>query len=164
MLSMCLHGNPLPYGEHMTSPLDDAEMAQWIAWKRANDAVTAAVAQEIQSASALSVPDFSILSRVIENGGGRMPQQELGLMLGWQRARLSRQLSRMADRGLLIREDGPAGRRFVVATDAGRTALEAARPAHARAVRRALLRHATTERAAFWSTVHAIADPAGGGR
>ncbi|NEB74692.1 MarR family transcriptional regulator [Streptomyces sp. SID14478] len=143
----------------MTSPLDDAEMAQWIAWKRANDTVTAAVSNEIHAASALSVPDFSILSRVIENGGGRMPQQELGLMLDWQRARLSRQLSRMAERGLVTREDGPAGRRVIIATADGRSALAAARPAHARAVRRALLSHTASHRADFWSAVHAIADP-----
>ncbi|MFE2883760.1 MarR family winged helix-turn-helix transcriptional regulator [Streptomyces sp. NPDC059272] len=145
----------------MTSPpLDDSEMAHWIAWKQANDAVAAAVAREILDASALSVPDFSVLSRVIENGGGRMPQQELGLMLGWQRARLSRQLSRMADRGLLTRENGPAGRRVIVATDAGRDALATARPAHARAVRRALLSPAAGDRKTFWTAVQAIADPA----
>ncbi|MER7924215.1 MULTISPECIES: MarR family transcriptional regulator [unclassified Streptomyces] len=144
----------------MTTPLDDAEMAQWVAWKRANDAVSAAVASEIHSASGLSVPDFSVLSRVIENGGGRMPQQELGLMLDWQRARLSRQLSRMEERGLLAREDGPGGRRVITATDAGRSTLAAARPAHARAVRRALLSQATANGEAFWTAVHAIADGA----
>ncbi|MFF2385570.1 MarR family transcriptional regulator [Streptomyces sp. NPDC058108] len=101
--------------------------------------MTTAVAREILAASDLSVPDFSILSRVRESGAGRMPQHDLAVILDWQRARLSRQLSRMVDRGLLVREDGRAGRRLVVATDAGREALEAARPAHARAVRRVLL-------------------------
>jgi DNA-binding MarR family transcriptional regulator len=144
----------------MTAPLDDAEMAQWLAWKQANDAVTTAVATDIHDASNLSVPDFSILSRVIEDGAGHMPQQELGLMLGWQRARLSRQLSRMAERGLLTREDGPAGRRVIIATDAGRAALAAARPAHARAVRRALLSRAAPELGAFWAVIHAVAEPA----
>ncbi|MFJ6088370.1 helix-turn-helix transcriptional regulator [Streptomyces sp. NPDC092369] len=141
----------------MTTPLDDAEMAQWVAWKRANDAVTTAVASEIYKASGLSVPDFSILSRVIEDGGGRMPQQELGLMLQWQRARLSRQLSRMAERDLLTREGGPGRRHVIIASDAGRRALAAARPAHARAVRHALLSHAM-DREGFWTAVRLIAD------
>ncbi|MFD8671515.1 MarR family winged helix-turn-helix transcriptional regulator [Streptomyces seoulensis] len=144
----------------MTAPLDDAEMARWIAWKRAVEAVDAAVAHEIHSASALSVPDFSILSRLIENGGGRMPQHELGLMLDWQRARLSRQLSRMAERGLVSREDGPGGRRTILASDAGRSALTAARTAHAQAVRGALLAHAGADRATFWAAVDAIAGAA----
>ena len=139
-------------------PLDDAETARWTAWKHANEAVSAAVAQEIQVAAGLSVADFSVLSRVIENGGGRMAQQELGVMLGWQRARLSRQLSRMADRELLLREAGPAGRRLVTATEAGRGALAAARPAHARAVRRALLSHAAAPgHDSFWQVLQHIA-------
>ncbi|MEU8951473.1 MarR family transcriptional regulator [Streptomyces sp. NPDC048489] len=141
----------------MTSPaLDDAEMARWVAWKRAHDTVTTAVAREILAASDLSVPDFSILSRVIESGAGRMPQHDLAVILDWQRARLSRQLSRMADRGLLVREDGRAGRRLVVATDAGREALEAARPAHARAVRRVLLAPAEAHDPAFWTALQSI--------
>lgn len=142
----------------MTQPLDDSETAHWIAWKRANDAVLTAVAQEIHSAAGLSSADFAVLSRVIENGDGRMPQQDLGDMLEWKRARLSRQLSRMAERGLLHREDGPGRRVLIAATDDGRTALAAARPAHARAVRTALFeRSATPDSDAFWKTVHDIA-------
>ncbi|QIQ06183.1 MarR family winged helix-turn-helix transcriptional regulator [Streptomyces liangshanensis] len=144
----------------MTQPLDDAEMARWIAWKQANDAVLGAVAQEIHDASGLSAPDFAVLSRVIENGDGRMPQLDLGAMLDWKRARLSRQLSRMAERGLLRREDGPGRRVLVVATDEGRTALSVARPAHARAVRRALLaRTGPAGGDAFWQVVQDIATP-----
>ncbi|MFF9365169.1 MarR family winged helix-turn-helix transcriptional regulator [Streptomyces griseoluteus] len=122
------------------------------------------MAHEIHSASALSVPDFSILSGLIENGGGRMPQHDLGLMLDWQRARLSRQLSRMAERGLVSREDSPGGRRVIRATDAGRSALTAARTAHARAVREALLAHAGANRETFWATVDAIARAVPGSR
>ncbi|MFJ5988466.1 helix-turn-helix transcriptional regulator [Lentzea sp. NPDC092896] len=134
--------------------LSDAEMARWIAWKRANDAVLAAVAQEIQGAAGLSAADFAVLSRVIENGDGRMPQQDLGEMLDWKRPRLSRQLSRMAERGLLRREDGAGRRVLVIATDEGRHALAAARPAHARAVRKALFARASGD---FWDVVQDIA-------
>ncbi|MFF9373436.1 MarR family transcriptional regulator [Streptomyces griseoluteus] len=93
-----------------------------------------------------------------------MPQHELGLMLDWQRARLSRQLSRMAERGLVSREDSTGGRRVILATDAGRGALAAARRAHARAVREALLAHAGANRATFWAAVDAIAQAAPGSR
>ncbi|GAB3885091.1 hypothetical protein GCM10029964_047220 [Kibdelosporangium lantanae] len=142
----------------MAQTLDDSEMARWIAWKRANDAVLTAVAREIQDAAGLSAADFAVLSRVIENGDGHMPQQDLGAMLDWKRARLSRQLSRMAERGLLRREDGPGRRVVVLATDEGRAALAAARPAHARAVRRALLER-TREPGAdvFWNVIGEIA-------
>lgn len=142
----------------MTGPLSSTETAQWLAWKRANDAVLAAVAEEIHGASALSVADFSVLSRIIENGDGRMSQQELGEMLDWKRARLSRQLTRMAERGLLQRETAHGRRLLVTATDQGADALAAARPAHARAVRRALLaRVAPPDSDTFWNVIQHIA-------
>jgi DNA-binding MarR family transcriptional regulator len=142
----------------MTQPLNDDEMARWTAWKRANEAVLAAVAREIHSAAGLSAADFAVLSRVIENGDGRMPQQDLGAMLSWKRARLSRQLSRMAERGLLQREDGHGRRVLITATDEGRTALAAARPAHARAVRRALFKHTLAPGSDdFWNVIQEIA-------
>lgn len=142
----------------MTPPLDDTETARWTAWKRANDAVAAAVADAIVGASGLSVADFSVLSRVVEHGRGRMSQQGLGDMLGWQRARLSRHLGRMADRGLVERDTDDDRRRRVVATDAGRRALRAARPAHADAVRRTLLGPTAGAPAdGFWATVDRLA-------
>jgi DNA-binding MarR family transcriptional regulator len=144
----------------MTQPFDDSEAARWIAWKRANDAVLAAVAREIHSAAGLSAADFAVLSRVIENGDGLMPQQDLGALLDWKRARLSRQLSRMAERGLVRREDVPGRRVLIIATDEGRTALAAARPAHAKAVRRALFEHILAPGSdAFWNVIQEIAAP-----
>jgi DNA-binding MarR family transcriptional regulator len=141
----------------MTQLLSNSETARWIAWKRANDAVLAEVAREIHAASGLSAADFAILSRVIEDGEGRMPQQDLGTMLGWKRPRLSRQLSRMAERGLLLREGATGRRVLVVATGEGREALATARPAHARAVRRALLDPTRTpDSEAFWGFVAVI--------
>jgi DNA-binding MarR family transcriptional regulator len=142
----------------MKEPLDDAETARWTAWKRANDTVLAAVAREIYDAAGLSAADFAVLSRVIEDGGGRLPQQDLGVMLDWKRARLSRQLSRMAERGLLRREEGHGRRVLIIETGEGRTALAAARPAHARAVRRALFaRTAARGSDAFWDVIYEIA-------
>lgn len=143
----------------MTPPLDEAETARWAAWKRANDAVNAAVATAIADASGLSVADFSVLSRVVEHGGGRMAQQELGDMLGWQRARLSRHLGRMAERGLVDRDTDADRRRRVVVTEPGLRSLRAARPAHADAVRRALLAPTSSPGGdEFWATVVRLAD------
>ncbi|MEU8928890.1 MarR family winged helix-turn-helix transcriptional regulator [Streptomyces sp. NPDC048409] len=146
--------------EPLDEPLDDSEIARWTAWKRANEAVLAAVAREIQSAAGLSAADFAVLSRVIENGGDHMPQQDLGALLDWKPARLSRQLSRMVERGLLRREDGRGRRVLITATAEGRTALAAARPAHARAVRRALFRHAGSSGTDdFWNVIQEISSP-----
>ncbi|WP_060711273.1 helix-turn-helix transcriptional regulator [Pseudonocardia sp. HH130629-09] len=115
----------------------------------------------------MSVADFSVLSRVVEHGGGRMAQQELGDMLGWQRARLSRHLGRMVERGLVDRDTDTDRRRRVVVTEPGLRSLRAARPADADAVRRVLLVPTSSPRGdEFWATLVRLAereDPRGGG-
>ncbi|HWO61328.1 MAG TPA: MarR family transcriptional regulator, partial [Umezawaea sp.] len=81
---------------------------------------------------------------------------DLGTALDWKRARLSRQVTRMAERGLVRREPGSGREQIVVATDAGSAALAAARPAHAQAVRQALLAPGAAVDAGFWDVVRAI--------
>ena len=136
--------------------LGEGEMAQWVAWKRATDRVWDAVAREITSATGMSASEFAVLSRVVEGGGGRMRQGEIGQLLGWQRPRLSRLLARMEGRGLVARTaDGPG--RVVIATAAGRDAVALARPAHARAVRAALIDLVPAGSAdGFWAAIDAI--------
>lgn len=127
-------------------------MQRWEAWKRATDAVWGQVVSEILAATGLSAADFSVLTRVVETDD--LPrQQQLADALGWQRSRLSRQLTRMADRDLVERV-GEGNERVVRATPNGRRAATAARAAHANAVRGALLTR--TPRSSvnpFWSTI-----------
>jgi len=58
-------------------------------------------------------------------------------MVGWERSRISHQVIRMEKRGLVAREEcGEDARGSMVRlTDAGRTAIVAAAPAHVAAVR-----------------------------
>ena len=141
----------------MERPLTDLESARWTAWKQAEQAVTDAVARAIAAASDLSITDFAVLTRLVEVGDGSLRQQELADLLGWERSRLSRQISRMTDRSLVTRERSGAAR-MISATDRGRAAVAAARPAHAAAVRRALLEQvASGARTEFWSTIAAVA-------
>lgn len=137
--------------------LDDAELARWTAWTSASDAVWEAIAHETGAAAGLTRSDFAILTRVMESGDGSLRQHDLATQLGWGRSRVSRQISRMVSHGLLVRAvDGAA--RMITATDAGRTAVAAARPAHAAAVRRALLDRVPDSAAdQFWAVITAIA-------
>lgn len=141
----------------MSTSLSAAENLQWEAWKHAQAAVNEAVEQAIESASGLSGPDFAVLSRVVELGDGTLGQNQLAASLGWDRSRLSRQLTRMAARGLLVSTatSGGAARRQIVATNDGRDRVRRARPAHARAVRVALLEPSATA-ADFWAGVEAL--------
>lgn len=131
-------------------------MQRWVAWKRATDSVWDAVVAAIAASTGLSAPDFSVVTRVAEEGGGRLRQQRLADALGWERSRLSRQLERMQQRGLVSRS-GSRTEWLVELTPDGATAARRARAAHAEAVRAALLRAASEERTAFWRVVEQLA-------
>lgn len=133
-------------------------MHQWVAWKQAQASVHDAVERAIETASGLSGPDFAVLTRLVELGDGTLGQNQLAASLGWDRSRLSRQLTRMSARGLLVSEaaSGGTARRQIMATTEGRKKVRAARPAHADAVRSALLGPTSTG-GDFWSGVERIA-------
>ncbi len=126
-----------------------------MAWKRATDAVWGSVAAAIATGSGLSAADFSVLTRATE-GQGPLRQQDLADDLGWSRSRLSRQVARMEERGLVRRTATPSST-VVEATEEGRRLVAAARLAHAAAVREALLRRVpSADREVFWRTVRAL--------
>ena len=130
----------------MAAPLDADELALWHAFKRAGEGVRAAIGAKIARSTGLSDPDFGILTR-LDDADGSLRQQDLATSMGWHRSRLSHQLTRMEHRGLVVRVTrDPAVQ--VALTDAGRAAAAAARPVHARAVRRHLLDHIPRDRRA----------------
>ncbi|HEV2199962.1 MAG TPA: MarR family winged helix-turn-helix transcriptional regulator [Bryobacteraceae bacterium] len=104
------------------------------------------VERAIASASGLSGADYGILSRLEDLGQGSLTQQVLLASLGWNKARLSHQLTRMEARKLLRRHH-PDSERHVTITilASGRKAISGARPAHAGAVREHVLRHIRPE-------------------
>jgi DNA-binding MarR family transcriptional regulator len=115
---------------------ESPESSLWFAWKRAHELVRTAVIEEVTAATGLSDPDVGILLR-LDVAGGSLRQSEIAAALGWDRTRLSHQLTRMEDRGLVARRRTPSGVRVDI-SDAGTEAAAAARPVHAAAVRRHL--------------------------
>lgn len=140
----------------MTDLLTPDELRRWDLWKRATDEVWARVGQAITAATGLSTADFAVLTRTVE-ASAPPRQQDLADQLGWSRSRLSRQLSRMQERGLVVRTATPTAS-TVQATDQGRTAAAAARLAHAEAVRTALLTRAP-QTGDFWPGIERLAAP-----
>jgi len=136
MLLSCQHQS--------VEPLTDDELRLWHAWKRASERVRARVAETIAAETGLSDPDFAILTRVEDAADGALRQNELAASLGWHRSRLSHQLTRMQERGLVTRVAAGTGVE-VRATSAGREVIARARPHHAAAVREHLIAHATPE-------------------
>ncbi|MEW9532404.1 MarR family winged helix-turn-helix transcriptional regulator [Microbispora sp. NPDC049125] len=143
----------------MSGPLTDEQLARWALWKQATDVVMRQVAQEIAAVTGLSSADFSVLTRLVEEGGGALRQQRLADDLRWQRSRLSRHLGRMEARGLITRE-GTGPQRWIAATRTARRLVVEARVAHADAVRRHLLDVIPSQDAdLFWTLIEAVAGP-----
>jgi DNA-binding MarR family transcriptional regulator len=96
------------------------------------------LARQLHASSGLSYPDYGVLVALTDRPDGRMRLFELGRELGWEKSRLSHHVGRMVERDLVAKERCGVDRRgaFVVITAHGRSAIEAAAPGHAAAVRR----------------------------
>jgi DNA-binding MarR family transcriptional regulator len=109
----------------------------WRDYLRVSQMLPARLNRELQAESGLSVAEYGVLVQLSEADGGRQRPFQLGEALQWEQSRLSHQLTRMERRGLIRRENCPSedGRgAYVTLTEAGRSAIEAAAPAHAAAV------------------------------
>lgn len=118
--------------------LDEPQERAWRALQFMQMRLTARLAGELAAVSELSYPDYLVLVALGDAAGGRRRPFELADILGWEKSRVSHQVARMAERGLVAKERcGDDGRgAFVVATERGRAAIEAAAPHHVATVRR----------------------------
>jgi DNA-binding MarR family transcriptional regulator len=118
--------------------LDEREQHAWRRFISMKSQLEGRMARQLQRDSALSESDYEVLVQLSEAPEGRQRVFELGRATQWEKSRLSHHLTRMAQRGLVARESCPTDSRgaFVVLTDAGRRAIEAAAPQHVEHVRR----------------------------
>ncbi|MGI8448770.1 MAG: MarR family winged helix-turn-helix transcriptional regulator [Streptosporangiaceae bacterium] len=127
-----------------TERLSSAELEVWYAWKQSADQIRRRVVRDVAAVTGLSDPDYGVLSRLADLGGGQLRQQDLADSMGWDKSRLSHYLTRMQQRGLVERQPSD-GAVTVRLTPAGRVVLDQAVPVHAAAVRRHLLSRLTAE-------------------
>ncbi|MPY95070.1 MAG: MarR family transcriptional regulator [Acidimicrobiia bacterium] len=118
--------------------LDDREQQAWRGLLAMQAKLDGRLRRSLQRDSGLSDADYAVLVNLSEAPGGRLRVFELVAALDWEKSRLSHQLRRMEQRGLLEREGCETDRRgsFVVLTEPGRRAIEAAAPHHVNEVRR----------------------------
>jgi DNA-binding MarR family transcriptional regulator len=126
-------------------PLSPRELRIWYAFLSMGEDVLERVGRDIARATGLSGPEFGVLSRLAAYGKGEMRQQELATAMGWEKSRLSHQLSRMQNRRLIERRAGDGRATLVVLTKSGREKLASALPIRAESVRRNLLSRLTSE-------------------
>ncbi len=100
--------------------------------------LNAQLARDLSAHSELSYQDYVVLVALTAQPDGRLRVSPLGHQLGWEKSRISHQVTRMAERGLVEKwkcgEDGRGA--LVEVTDLGRARIEAAAPSHVDAVRR----------------------------
>jgi DNA-binding MarR family transcriptional regulator len=124
----------------MTTPpwLDEREQEAWRGLVTMQFQLDSRLRRSLVRRSGLSDADYAVLVYLSEAPDGRLRAFELVNGLGWEKSRLSHQLRRMEGRGLVEKGACDTDRRgsFVVLTEAGRAAIEAAAPHHVADVRR----------------------------
>ncbi|MEU6179783.1 MarR family winged helix-turn-helix transcriptional regulator [Streptomyces coeruleorubidus] len=125
--------------------LTPEEQHAWRSFVRLHEKLSGRLSRLIQAESKLSAADFVVLVHLTDVPEGRQRYQDLARALEWEKSRMSHHIARMAGRGLVVREDCPDDGRgaFVVITETGRAAIEAAAPRHVEAVRELFLDHVT---------------------
>ncbi|MGM1061675.1 MarR family winged helix-turn-helix transcriptional regulator [Saccharothrix sp. Mg75] len=120
--------------------LDGREAAVWQAYLAVQRELHSALERQLVRDSGLSNADYSLLVPLSEAADGVVRSRDLGILVGWERSRLSHQIGRMEKRGLVVREECAEDARgsMVRLTPEGRAAIEAAAPGHVEAVRRYL--------------------------
>lgn len=125
--------------------LTPEEQRAWRGFVRLHERLGGRLGRLLQSESNVSPADFAVLVHLTDTPEGRQRYQDLARALEWEKSRMSHHIARMAGRGMVVREDCIEDARgaFVVITDVGRAAVEAAAPRHVEAVRELFLDHVT---------------------
>jgi DNA-binding MarR family transcriptional regulator len=118
--------------------LDERQQHAWQGYIHLNQDLFALLEKELARESGLSGADYKVLHPLSEAPDGLVRARDLCSEIGWDRSRLSHHLSRMEQRGLVVREECTEDARglMVRLTKAGRRAIEEAAPAHAETVQR----------------------------
>ncbi|GAA2636633.1 MarR family transcriptional regulator [Actinomadura fulvescens] len=106
----------------------------WAAYRRLQLLVDVEISRDLEKDSGLSMPDYDVLAAVAEMSCEETCVRVSGLAnrMHWDHSRLSRQLRRMQQRGLIARQSCELDGRGddVLLTETGRQTLERATPAH----------------------------------
>ncbi|MGW0418904.1 MarR family winged helix-turn-helix transcriptional regulator [Streptomyces sp. NPDC003015] len=124
-----------------------AEQNAWRGFLRARERLSGRISRHLQADSSLSVADYAVLVHLADAPGGRMRSADLAAGVGWEKSRISHQVSRMVKRKLVVREECPADGRgaFGGITPKGREMIAAVTPSHVETVRRLFIDVLTPE-------------------
>ena len=108
--------------------LDPADWAMWREVTTMRATVERALEQRLQRDAGISGADFDVLHSLADAEGHRLRAGALAESLGWEKSRISHQVRRMTERGLVERQECPTDLRgtWVVLTSAGADAFATA--------------------------------------
>jgi DNA-binding MarR family transcriptional regulator len=127
--------------------LTDDEQRSWRAWLEAGLLLVDRLEQELKASDGLSGPEYEVLVRLSEAPDRRLRMSDLASRTLSSKSRLSHQISRMEEDGLVRREECVEDRRgaWAVLTEQGWDRLVAAAPSHVTSVRSWLVDSMTPE-------------------
>jgi DNA-binding MarR family transcriptional regulator len=119
------------------TPLSDREWALWRALTLMSRQLNGIVEHRLNADAQISRPDFEILNALAEQEDKRARSRDLAEMLAWEKSRISHQVKRMVQRGLVERSECEADLRgtWISITQEGEAALALALPGYADEVR-----------------------------
>lgn len=108
--------------------LDEADWTMWRGFVAMRRSLDRALEQRLQADAGISSADFDVLHALSRAEGHRLRAGALADALGWEKSRISHQVSRMATRGLVERAECPTDARgtWVVLAAPGADALATA--------------------------------------
>ena len=114
--------------------------AEWDAWRSFTTmrrSLDRALEKNLQSTGEISAPDYEILIALFEAPDKTMRARDLAMRVGWERSRVSHQVTRMTKRGLLERTECDSDGRgtWIGLTSSGRRAVLSSMRDHAAAIR-----------------------------
>jgi DNA-binding MarR family transcriptional regulator len=135
--------------------LDATQQRAWRGFVDLHARLAAKLNRDLQQTSGLSLTDYDVLVHLTDVPDGRLRAFELGERLQWDKSRVSKQVSRLAARRLVAKEECETDRRgaYVVLTTTGRQAIEAAAPAHVELVHRLVFDTLTPGQIREWAAI-----------
>ena len=130
---------------------------EWEAWRKFTSMrhqLDRAIERQLQRDAGISAADYSVLVNLFDSPDKQLRANELSLVLGWEKSRLSHQVSRMEKRGLIERrecETDLRGTWITITADGKRAALGAMRD-HATALRTYFFNALTADELAVMQT------------
>lgn len=121
--------------------LNEAEMAAWRSYIVATLRLRQRLHRELADRHDVSLTDYEVLVCLEMQTDHRMRMSELAVLMGSTKSRLSHQVGRLEEAGLVRRVRDPEDKRGVITelTPAGKNLLETAAPTHVEGVREHLI-------------------------